>query len=131
MKKRKYTLQQIAEGLREGCGIITEAARLVGCDRQTIYNWMRRHPELEEIRDEGEEIAKDVAEASLLALIRSLNVPAILFFLKCKAKDRGYIERRENVVMGRDRAPLQLIVEWADTDSFSAKDNDSASSPTR
>ena len=55
------------------------------------------------------DIALDFAESKLYELIKEANVPATLFYLKTKGKNRGYIERQELAVDGNIESKL---IEW-------------------
>lgn len=83
------------EAYRKSMGNIAHACRTVGIVRQTFYNWMENDPEFAQAVDDAKEEAIDVVETQLMKLINEGNVVAILFFLKTRAKARGYVERSE------------------------------------
>jgi hypothetical protein len=97
----------VAEALRGARGIQRYAAIKLGCHRQTVANMLKRHPELAQIVDQEREGLLDTAEGKLAEAIGRGEMTAILFFLKCQGKGRGYVERRE--LTGKDGAQL---VEW-------------------
>ena len=88
----KFTVQQIAEALRESAGIRSAAARKLGCSPSTITNYVERHPDLSKTEADIVESNLDKAETQLLEAIASGNLTAIIFYLKCKGKHRGYME---------------------------------------
>ena len=55
MAEKKYTVDQVAGALREGNGILSVAAKILGCHRNTIYNYLEDHPELKDIVEECRE----------------------------------------------------------------------------
>ncbi len=65
------------------------AARVVAKGR------LQRHPELQQVRQEAIESTLDLAESQLLKLMKGGNLTAIIFFLKCKGKACGYVERQQ------------------------------------
>jgi hypothetical protein len=67
----------------------------IGVTRRTFDRWYADDDTFRAAINEQRESLIDFAESQLYQLIAEKNVPAILFFLKCKAKDRGYIERQE------------------------------------
>lgn len=83
------------DALRKTLGIVSLAAKKVGVTRQTHYNWLKADAqyrvEVENILEEE----KDFAESHLHQLIQNGNPAATIFYLKTKAKDRGYVERIE------------------------------------
>ena len=104
MPSPKFTVEQIADALRESFGIRSIAALNLGCARSTITNYIERHPELSKIESEIVESNLDKAETQLLKAIASGNLTAIIFYLKCKGKHRGYLERTQ--VEGKGGGPV-------------------------
>ena len=93
--KEKFTVEEIAETLQNCAGFVSETARALGCDPKTIRSYLDKYPSLATMKDDIIESFKDTAESALVKKIKGGNLTAIIFFLKCKAKDRGYIERHE------------------------------------
>lgn len=124
--KDKFKVKQIIAALEKSWGMSTYAAKILGCNRHTIKNYINRHPEIQEALDDILEARIDTAEFALDTLVRGAKVEgkkgvvyqtppdlgAICFFLKCKAKNRGYVERQE--ITGVDGGPLTIIFEDAD-----------------
>lgn len=97
-RREHFTVAQVAEALRHGAGIHTVAAQVLGCAPNTIKNYVLRYKELAELELELRETHLDLAESKLLSAIKDGNMTAIIFFLKCQGKSRGYIERQESRV---------------------------------
>jgi hypothetical protein len=95
-------------GLEKSLGIVTSACKNAGVSRETHYKYMREDLEYSKAVKDIEEIAKDFAETQLHKQINEGNVTSIIFYLKSKAKDRGYIERVENLNtnINHDNIPL-------------------------
>ena len=74
--------------------------------RQTLSKRIAASEHLREVCDEVVEQTLDWAESKLLELIAAGDKTAILFYLKCKGKKRGYTERQE--VAGVPDSPLAL-----------------------
>lgn len=94
------TDEQIKTAIYGADGCITAAARALGVTRQTVYNRMKKSSMIQEAKDDADESMKDIAESELVKLIRAGNLGAICFFLKCRAKERGYIERIDANISG-------------------------------
>lgn len=107
--KQRYTFKEIKKALQDAKGFLTVAADSLGCTYITVLNYIDRFPELAEVRKEAREKMKDYAETTLLSKIEKGDVACLLFFLKCQAKERGYIERQE--LAGVPGSPLILIQE--------------------
>lgn len=84
--------KQIIESLIKSLGIVTTACKAVGIARQTFYEWYNNDESFKKEVDSIECIALDFAESKLHKLINDENPAAIMFYLKCKGKKRGYIE---------------------------------------
>ena len=103
----KYTYEQIAKALEVGHGMVSYAAKALGCNRLTIYNWMDKHPELRKIIDGERERLLDVAENSLFKAAEKGEAWAVCFTLKTVGKHRGYVERRELVGPNGNAIPVE------------------------
>src|SRR2546422_853035 len=91
----KYTSATIIEALTKSKGMIAMAARLLGCTRQTIYDAISRHPEINDAVGGERELMLDVAEIKLAVAIQNGQPWAIRYYLSTQGKARGYIERQE------------------------------------
>lgn len=87
--------------------MITIAAKLLGCDRQTIYNAMEQFPELQDTLTTSREHSLDLAELSLLKSVTKGEAWAVCFYLKTQGRKRGYVER---VDVSADASTLEELV---------------------
>lgn len=110
-RKHKLTLALAQDVLQKSGGMITKAAILANCNRQTFYNFMEQHPELYDLRQEIEDTYLDQAESKLQDLIQEGNVAAVIFYLKTKGKKRGYTEKSEMDISsnGQNINTIQLV----------------------
>ena len=91
-------------------GNISLLCKAIGIHRSTYYEWISKDEEFKKKVEIEREGLIDFAESKLFNLIDDKNVTAIIFFLKTRAKDRGYIEKIEQVIMGDEFKPLKVIV---------------------
>jgi hypothetical protein len=109
-KHREYM-----EALVSSFGVITTAALSVGVHRQTHYDWCRDVEGFKEAAQKaielGEESGLDFAESKLFQKIRNEDLGGICFYLKCKGKKRGYIERSEVALSGAVDVSLEKLSE--------------------
>lgn len=103
-EQEKFTQEQVIEAVKAAKGKIATAARKLGCDRQTIYNYAERYPEIQGVIDQERDIFLDEVEDALSARIKAGDTTAIIFALKTLGKSRGYIERQE--LTGKDGEPI-------------------------
>lgn len=111
----KYTAAQVIEAIRGSRGIVSNAARKLGCSRKTIYNYIDRYATVAEALEEEREDLLDFVEDRLLREIDHGNMTAIIFYLKTRGKHRGYVERQE--VTGADGGALNIVVRWPEQDA--------------
>src|SRR3712207_6478409 len=92
---RKYSVEQIIAALGESHGMIAPAARSLGCSRDTIRRYLAENAEIAQAIADEREATTDLAENKLRDAIVRGEAWAICFYLKCMAKDRGYVEKAE------------------------------------
>lgn len=110
-KATKTTLkkEQFLEILEKKMGIISQATKAMGIDRTTPYRWMREDEDFKDRVDEVQNVVLDFAEGRLYELVQDKNPTAVIFLLKTKGKNRGYVERTE--ITGMDGNGLDVRIE--------------------
>lgn len=103
----QFSLEQVTQALKQTRGMISAAAQLLHCHRQTLYDYQKRHPEVALALTEARELQLDTAELSLFRAIDKGESWAVCFYLKTRGRDRGYIER---VDVGADASTLEQLV---------------------
>lgn len=109
-RKRVPSKQALVAALRDCSGNMAAAARRFHCDRSRICHLVNDDPELRELVDELSESFIDEAENKLYEHIREGNVVACIFFLKTRARHRGYSERLELVPLQSQQIEVELGV---------------------
>ena len=89
---------QIEAAIRAHGGFLTTSAKAVGLSYRQILRRMAKSERLREVRDEVCEAHLDIAEDALVKAVKSGEAWAVCFYLKCKGKGRGYIERESGAV---------------------------------
>src|SRR4051812_10305585 len=106
--------ESVVEALKECYGIVTDACKKADVPRSTFYKWLNEDDEFKAAVQDTQEEAIDFVEGKLFQKINGVqarrlttdegediiyDIPpsdtAIIFYLKTKAKKRGYIERTE------------------------------------
>jgi len=117
--------KSMLKALEKSRGIVTVAAESAGIDRTVHYKWLKDDPDYKAAVDDIADLALDFVEGKLLQKIEGVLVQqetkdgpvvyeqppsdtAAIFYLKCKGKKRGYIERTE--ITGADGDKLQIII---------------------
>ena len=103
-----FTKQRVIEAVRSAKGLATPAARLLGCDPSVVRRWAKVDPEVANAMEQASEDYADKVEEVLYDLaVNERNLEAIKFYLKAKAKKRGYSEQ----VMQTSNAVIDLWLE--------------------
>ncbi len=102
----KVTAAEAAKALLESKGFVTTAAKRLGISRRQLHNIINKHPTVKEALDDAREEMKDFVESRMYNGIQNDNTALIIFFLKTRAKDRGYVERQE--ITGPDAGPIEV-----------------------
>lgn len=132
MSRRKIPNKNaLIEALREADGNMAQVARQFHCTRALVWQHVDRDPKLRELTDELTETFIDEAESQLFKLIREGNPAAIIFYLKTKARHRGYSERLELVPLNRQDIQIELgnPNEQIENDHVKALNGDNSSVP--
>ena len=108
VRKEKKPLKDkhIEEALIKSGGFVSQTAKMLGVTSQAIYLRLKKSPELQAVKEAIEEAYLDLAESKLISQVNEGNLGAICFYLKCKGKQRGYVERQEHT--GADGKPIEI-----------------------
>lgn len=107
MTKKQKDYLKILKGT---AGLVSPAADKFGINRSTHYLWIRKYEGFKEAVDDISDSMIDFTEGQLFNLIKEGEPSAVYFFLKCKAKNRGYVEKQQVEHSGG----LDISVAWGD-----------------
>ena len=94
-KPERYTTEQVIRALEATNGLVTLAARQLGCAPNTIRNYANRYPTVAQSLQEQREKFLDTAELALMSAVQKQEGWAVCFMLKTIGRNRGYVERQE------------------------------------
>jgi hypothetical protein len=119
-KDNKFTTAEMIDAIETAEGNLSDAARYLGCVRQTVHNYVNKFVTVRQAYDNANEQFLDECEGQLRKLVRRGVFPAVVFALKTKGKSRGYVERQE-IATPKDQ-PLQIeyVNDWRDKAALSA-----------
>jgi hypothetical protein len=120
--------KEVLAELEKHKGIVTTACHNTGTPRSTFYNWLKEDSEFKSLVDDIQEVAIDYVESKLFEKIEGVwndtgkttddgepiiyktppSDTAIIFYLKTKAKKRGYIEKSQMEITKGDDVSLDL-----------------------
>ena len=90
IKKDKFI-----QAMAESYGNISDACKFVEINRSTYYDWMEKDADFKEKISNVVEESIDFVESQLISNIKKGDTTSIIFFLKTRAKNRGYTEKQE------------------------------------
>jgi hypothetical protein len=70
---------------------------------------VKKHARLQRVLEEAREQHLDLAETQLISSVKQGQAWAVCFFLKCKGKSRGYIEKQQIDATVDNKEPLVII----------------------
>lgn len=103
--KPQYTVKHMVRALTECKGLVSYAARRLGCSVRTVENYCTRHAAVRQARDDAREELVDLACLKLFDAAERGEPWAVMFTLRTLGKDRGFSERYE--VTGKDGGPIK------------------------
>ena len=110
MGQPKYSAEQVISAIQGTFGIKTAAANALGCTRQTIDNYIKRHPTVAKAYYEERERLVDMAESKFAEEISKGEWAAISFALRTLGKDRGFVESHAlDVTSGGEKVPATVV----------------------
>ena len=89
-------------------GFISEIARRLKIEWRTAKNLIEKY-ELQDELDAEDEKLNDLAEAKLIQKINEGDITAIIFRLKTKGRNRGYIDQPERLIIETQQRVQKLF----------------------
>jgi len=112
--KERVPTKRIIECLRETNGLVSLAAKRVPCSISTINTRRKRVQAVEQVIQECRGELVDYGELALRRAVVDGEPWAVGLVLKTLGRDRGYVERTENMVTGKDGGPVTMRVVYGD-----------------
>ena len=103
LKQKKFL-----QAYKATMGNVTKACEMTGVkSRRSYYDWLENEEFAKEI-ELLQETQVDFAESMLFKNMSEGKETSIIFYLKCKGKKRGYIEKQEIGVTDKDGNDVKL-----------------------
>ena len=113
-RRERVPTERIIECLRETNGLVSLAAKRVPCSITTINTRRKRVKAVEDVIRECRDELVDYGELALRRAVVAGEPWAVGLVLKTLGRDRGYVERTENMVTGKDGGPVTFRVVYGD-----------------
>lgn len=95
---KEIPFEKVAEVYAKKAGNVSATCTALGINRNTFMTWRSKFEDLAQMLSEVDESLIDFSESKLLEKVNDGDLTAIIFHLKTKGKNRGYVERTENNV---------------------------------
>ena len=103
--------EKLLKALQETQGLIYHACKKAGnISRSTYYRYMREDEEFAKAVEDIKEAQIDYVEGQLIKNISDGKETSIIFYLKSKAKKRGYAEKLDITSGGKTLTELKIEV---------------------
>ena len=89
----------VIEALRKTDGMVTIAAKELSVSYNTLSKYIRNNKKIQTELQSIEENILDMVQSKLMTMIDEGNPSAVYFYLKCKGKNRGFIESTHQQVV--------------------------------
>ena len=80
------------DALEQTLGIVSTACNRVNIPHSRYRKWMERDPEFKKAVEQVADVTIDYVETQLFRQIQEGNAQATMFYLRTRAKHRGYVE---------------------------------------
>lgn len=107
-KTEQYTAEQMITAIQLSKGLVSYAARKLGCHPDTVRTYAKRYASVRDALNEARYAMTDTAELSLFDQVVKGEAWAVQFYLKTQGKNRGYVERQE--ITGTDGGAVVVKV---------------------
>jgi len=108
-KRPEIYKEKLLQALERSLGLVTPACKEVGISRKTFYEYYKLDPDFKAAVDDINEITLDFAENQLLKKIKEGSERSILFYMKYKARKRGYSDSLDITSGGDKITEIKLI----------------------
>jgi len=102
--------QKLLDALERSLGIVTPACKEVGLSRQTFYRYYNEDLDFKKAVDDINDITLDFVENQLLRKIKDGSERSIMFYMKYKARKRGYTDSIDITTNGENLNHIQIEI---------------------
>lgn len=106
---------------KKGCNV-SATCSAVDISRTHFYRMRKKNKKFAQGLEDAEEGLVDLIEGKLIKAVNDGNITAIIFFLKSKAKNRGYTEKLE-IDNKHNVEPVQILLPHNGRETNSTKND--------
>lgn len=118
----RLSKKKVSEAINKYLGNVTKVAEACGVSRTAIYKFLDKYPEMKDELAEAREVLLDNVENKGYEIAMRGDGNMIRFFLGRLGKHRGYVERMEQEVSGKDGGDvvIRYVNDWRNPTSDSS-----------
>ena len=94
---KNFKKSEVKKAIDGSGGYMTNVAKRLNCDWMTAQKYVKLFDLSEDLKAEDEKL-NDLTEMKLIDNIKAGDTTAIIFRLKTRAKDRGYIDQKDYAI---------------------------------
>ena len=96
--------------------IISTACKMVGCSRQTYYDFYKEDESFKKAVDQTSDLAYDFVVSKLYENIEKGKETSIIFFLKTQGKNKGWVEKSQYDITSNDESISIPPINWVQSE---------------
>jgi hypothetical protein len=105
-----YHKKKLLIALKKKYGIVSHACEAVGVTKNTYYQYYKTDPEFAKACDDIQEVTLDFVESKLFEKIEGGSEKSILFYMRYKARKRGYTDNVDITSGGEKINNIQIEI---------------------
>ena len=113
-QEEQFTPEQMVEVIHKSLGLITKAAKMLGCSPKTIYNYRDKYDEVRQAIDDAREATCDQAEFNIIEAITKKDIETSKWYLSRMGRHRGYGDKVDHKVDGEVKTTKVQVFKWGD-----------------
>ena len=108
VRRTKENKELFLEVFKKTAGNVSQACKAIKINRKTFYDWCKKDKKFKDKIDEINESLIDNVETLAYKKIKEGDTTMLIFFLKTKAKHRGWTEKME---IAHTNANIEINIE--------------------
>jgi len=111
---QKKNKEMLLVALENSLGIVSTACKEVNLSRETFYDYYRKDEEFKKKVDEINDYTLDFVEGQLMKKIKEGSEKSIQFYMRYKAKKRGYTDSIDITTNGDSITDVNVRIIYPD-----------------
>ena len=110
---QKYTAEQVVAAITQSRGLVSYTAQLLGCEEQTVRNYVKRYASVKDALDAARNRIVDLGELRLFQAVDAGEAWAVQYLLRSLGRDRGYGDRIDVTAdITVQKEPQSLVIDY-------------------